>query len=233
MHKQRAVAVLTSVVCGCLLLAGCTKDTLDRKIAQPQIEKKLHGMGKSLTVRVGRVGSHCSSIEAGGNTFEVDDNPNQSPDTLAAIKAGYVTAVPDGKDFWKVSLTPAGKAFADAEHVSAQQHEAKNGCETDIYFLPVASPQLFMIDGVSVGDQEPEVTYLWKWNVTDLGATLRENGSAYKQMTSEERRKLEEFLNLAEYGPHLSIPVPEEHNPPLVTKASVKFKRFDNGWRIQ
>lgn len=233
MHKQRAVAVLTSVVCGCLLVAGCTKDTLDRKIAQPQIEKRLHGMGKTLTVQVGRVGSHCYSMDAGGTTIALDGDPAQSPDTMAAIKAGYVSSVPDGKDFWKIALTPAGKAFADAEHISPQQHEAKNGCDTEVYFLPLATPQFFMIDAVSLDEKEPEVTYYWKWHVTDLGAIFREDGAAYKQMTPEERQKLEHFINLTEYGPHLTIPVPEDHNPPLVTKASVKFKRFDNGWRIQ
>jgi hypothetical protein len=230
MRKARSLLLICFLFS--LMIPGCSKDKLDRETAKAAIDKKLRGMNVGLTVTTGRVGSHCYTMQAGSETIDMDGNPEKGPDSRAAIKAGYLSSTPDGKDFWKVELTPKGQAFAQAENKKPFGHEEKNGCATDNYSLPAAWPTLVEIDAISEGEQEPEVKYYWTWHVTDLGAMLRENGELYKQLSPADRTELEHFLNLVEYGPHLPLPVPEERKPILAYPATFKFKKYDNGWRI-
>ena len=86
--------------------------------------------------------------------------------------------------------------------------------------------------GFTVDEKSPEAQYVWTWKATPLGAMLREKGSVYTQLTPAEKKDLTQWMTHPSYGPALQLPIPEEHTPPLVERASAKFTMLTDGWHI-
>ncbi len=215
-----------------LMLAGCSKQALDEDTASSGIQRKLRGEVRNIHVYVGRVGSHCSATEIGGKKYYVDMNPDKDMENLAAQKAGYITVAPDGTGYWKVALTSQGQALIDAQNVQPAR-EVEEGCDNVMDDFPAARPVLVKITQITGDDQAAEATYLWKWTLTDLGAKLRENGSVYTELNSQQRKVLSERLADPLFGFPISLPFPSEQDMNKTYEAKVRFKKTDDGWRPQ
>ena len=216
-----------------LMLAGCSRQMLDDNTASSSIERKLNGKMQEFGVQIGRVGSHCSSSDVGGNSIEFDMNPDKDIEKVVAQKAGYITIAPDGKDYWKVALTSQGQAFIDSEHKQLYSREAQKGCDFMTAQLPVARPVLVKIKQITGDDRSAEATYLWKWTLTDLGAKLRDSGSVYTGLNAQQRKDLSEHLSDAMFGFPISLPLPSEQDMNKEYEAKAQFKKSDDGWRLQ
>jgi len=95
------------------LLLGCSSGKLDRKIATKEIQSHFNGNQSTIVVEVGRVSSHCAYVKKDGSEVTQDLNPETSLRAVVAIKAGYVSATPDGAEFWRVNLTDKGRRAQD------------------------------------------------------------------------------------------------------------------------
>lgn len=219
-----------SLVLVLALLSGCSHDSLDRESAAKAINSRFEMDQKHILFNLGRVGSHCETVVLpSGEPFESDQDPGKDTSALIAARAGYITVVPDGKDYWKVTLTDKGQAFLNQHPDHHVEIERTKGCEFRLVAFPVATASVVDVTGVTTGDVEREVDYTWKWVLTDLGVSLRENGEIYQKLTPHERDLLESSLNAGSIGPKLPLPIPDDK----VNRATSNFKRYDKGWRLQ
>lgn len=216
-----------------LILSGCSKQALDANTAFASIDKKLNGEAHRLMVRVGRVGSHCVTLDVNGQTYPVDINPDKDLDTMIASRAGYVAVTPDGKDFWKVALTSSGQAFLDSQHERPYSPEAPNGCSYSSVDMTLARPVAVKVTSISGDNNAAEATYAWKWQLTDLGTMLRDNGAVYSNLTPEQKAKLTERLSDTTFAPAISAPLPPDQQMNSTYEAKAEFKRSESGWRLQ
>jgi hypothetical protein len=215
----------------CLLL-GCSNGKLDRKIAAKEIQSHFKDNQSTIVVEVGRVSSHCAYVnKRDGKEVTQDLNPETALNAVVAIKAGYVSATPDGADFWKVSLTDKGQRVQDPSwQVSGAYHNQLKGCDYRFSSFPIAHPELVKITGISGDETSPDVDFEWGWTATELGAALREHGAVYAQLTPQQREALSSVIQ-GDPSPavfKVPLPVPPEGQ---TEKESVKFKKYDDGWR--
>ena len=217
-----------SLVLAVALLSGCSHDSLDRDSAAEKISSRLSANPKHIMLRIGRVGSHCETIDFHGESHEIDQDPNKN-DSVVAVKAGYITAVPDGKGYWKVALTDKGQAFLNQYPARARESEGEKGCEFRQIDFPIATASLVNITGITAGDAERQVDYTWKWVVTDLGVALRQKGEIYPKLTPKQLDYLQFSMNLGSDNPKLPLPVPED----MEIRDTATFKHYDDGWRLQ
>lgn len=212
-------------------LLGCSSGKLDRKIAAKEIQSHFNGNQSTIVVEVGRVSSHCAYVnQKDGREVAQDLNPQTSLRTEVAIKAGYVTATPDGAEFWQVNLTDKGRRVQDPSwQVSGAYHNQLKGCDYRFSSFPVANPELVSITGISGSEAEPDVDFEWKWTPTELGVNLRENGAVYSQLTPQQREALSSEIQRDPSTAAFKVPVPV---PPerQTEKETVKFKKYDGGW---
>jgi hypothetical protein len=148
---------------------------------------------------------------------------------VIAVQAGYVTAVPDGKDYWKVTLTEKGQAHIDQQRNRLAEIRRTKGCEFRQVAFPIATPSVVDVSGVTSGDSERQVDYTWKWVLTDLGVALRENGEIYRKLSPQDREVLQYVVNATSDDPKISIPIPDDG----VIRGTSNFKHYDDGWRVQ
>ena len=215
------------------LLSGCSKQGLNEKAAFASIDKRLKGEGQVLMVRIGRVGSHCVSMEVNGETYPVDISPDQDLDTIIARKAGYVAVTSDGNDYWKVTLTSSGHAFVDSQHEQPYSPEAPNGCDYSSLDMPLARPVAVKVTGITGDNDSAQATYLWKWQLTELGTMLQGSGPIYSTLTTEQKEKLSKLLSDSTFAPDKSAPMPSDSPTGATYEAKAQFKRSQAGWRIQ
>jgi hypothetical protein len=65
---------------------------------------------------------------------------------------------------------------------------------------------------------------VWKWNVADLGQTLRSDGKVYPTLTLLQQAEIHALVRV------LPLPVLPEN---FTSHSTVKFKKYTDGWRIQ
>ncbi|HWX56668.1 MAG TPA: hypothetical protein VN176_18950 [Verrucomicrobiae bacterium] len=215
------------LVCG---LLGCSTGALDRDAALKKIKAKTEG-DIELRVAAGRVGSHCGFFELGGQKSINNTDPTTEIAAIVAVKAGYVTVTPDGKDYWQVNLTEKGRASMTHESFG---HTVSAGCNYQYVKFLVARDQAVEVRGVAAATNDGtmcEVHYVWKWVSSDLGKSLQEDGSVYKQLTPQQQKELRGDLNASAWAKQwLEIPIPSEAN---LKPGRATFKKFDDGWRLQ
>jgi hypothetical protein len=213
------------------LLLGCT-GTLDRETAAEKINRQFRVNQRDLEFHVGRIGSHCAYVDVEGKQEQIDMNPAESIATVVAMKAGYVTVTPDGKDYWKVDLTDKGRAFMTAQHQELYGRHVQMGCDYEQAQFAIAKASVVEVTGVTTGEDSRIVEYRWKWAPTELGIALRENGDLYSKLAPEQRAKLLGDVNSYGYAPGTNLPIPVPPEGPT-SLATAKFKHYDDGWRLE
>lgn len=209
-------------------LLGCSSGSMDKATAANEIRTYLKGEHSFILVDVGRVGSDCILVDSRGQQQKIDLNPENSISTVAARKAGYLTVAPDGKGYWRVALTDKGKAAAAATGEESIVYPPLKGCDYQQVEFFLASPELDFVSGVTADENNPEVEYFWKWNVTELGQTLRRDGKVYPTLTPLQQAELQTDIHAMIQV--LQLPVPAQN---FTGHSKVKFKRYTDGWRAQ
>lgn len=214
----------------CFLLSfllGCSGSSMDEATAATKIRSYLKGEHSFIFVEIGRVGSNCIFVDDRGQQRNIDLTPDYNVSTVVARKAGYLTVAPDGNGFWKIALTDKGKAAAAATQEESIVYPPLKGCDYQQVNFFLASPELDFVSGVTANENNPEVDYFWKWNVTELGQTLRRDGKVYPTLTPLQQAELQTHVHgLVHF---LQIPVPPET---FTGHSTVKFKRYTDGWRV-
>lgn len=205
-----------------LVLTGCSSNKLDNKTAANVIRSPLAHDQNTIVLDIGRVGASCVYI-LDGEERPADLSPERSPERFAAEAVGYLSVTPDGPGFWKVALTEKGKAFVLGN--PAPQPPLK-GCDYQQVSFLLATPELVEVTGVTADENAPEVEYLWKWNVTDLGRGLRKDGKAFAALNQNQRTRLAKFVLSRIHK--LPIPVPPEG---YTEQGTVQLKKYTDGWR--
>lgn len=205
-----------------LVLAGCSSNKLNNKTAAKVIRSPLAQDENTIVADIGRVGTKCV-FSMDGKEVPINLSPEATPEIIAAEAVGYLSVTPDGPGFWKVALTERGKAFVQG---NPKPDPPRKGCDyLQIIFL-LGTPELVEVTGVTADENPPEVEYLWKWNVTDLGRELRKDGKAFAALNQDQRTMLAKFVLGRIHK--LPIPVPPEG---YTEKGTVQLKKYTDGWR--
>jgi hypothetical protein len=206
-------------------LLGCSGKTLDNDTAAEEITKYFSSRHIDFFLEVGRVGKDCVLVMPDGTETPIDLAPPGSMKLLAAEAGGYVSIAPDGNNFWKVALTEKGKAVLDGRF---NQEPPRKGCDYQSTWVLIARPELVKITGVTADENTPVVQYQWKWNATEFGRQLRQDGKAFNGLKPDQRADLARLLDAG--GLTLPLPVPPETE---INRSSVRFRKYTDGWRME
>lgn len=222
-------ALLLAVI---VVLIGCSKGALDRKTATEKINEAFSKQRERIPVRVGRVGSHCETRTIHGATEDINLNPASDPASVIAKAGGYIDTAPDGKDFWRTTLTDKGRAFAKTYDVAAAPSTAPNHCGYQVYSLPLATAHVTEVTGILPGENISSVEFAWNWTLTDLGIALRADGKVYTALTEVQRLSLFYWLS-SNPGPMLPVPAPSDEDLKVPHHDTAQFVKYDDGWRLK
>lgn len=203
-----------------------SKAPLDKSTAASELKTYLAIGDTALSVYVGRTGKRCVETQSNGEKITVNSSPDSDISSLIATRAGYITVSPDGKGFWKTALADQGsKALAPNEKPYA--HTVGGGCDYQQVDFTLATPELVEVTAILGTERVPSVQYSWKWNVTELGRALRQDGKVYPTLNEEQRLS----LGFSKRGlvEMLPIPVPPEN---FIGHSTAAFTRDGNGWAI-
>jgi hypothetical protein len=212
-----------------LVLFGCSGNKLDQSTAEGLMKRILSSNPASFSLHVGRVGAQCPYLNDKGQQAELplDLTPQAQPATVFAEMAGYVTVDADGAGYWKVLLTDAGKNVFQQSGSRHLNNAALNGCDYETDFLNVAVPELVKVTAITPDENSTEIAFVWKWNVTDLGRGLRQDGKLYSMLAPSQREELRRNIRSGFQKP--MIPVPGEG---FTATGSVRVKKDANGWGL-
>lgn len=187
-----------------------------------------------LSVDIGRTGTKCffpSLGEKNEEPMDVGYTPEKDLPTVVAVKAGLVSVTPAGKDWWDVSLTEKGKTFFQNEYGVQQFHQSGYGCDEYDVTLLIARASVVDVSAPKIHEDTPgSLVYDYKvtskWRITDLGKALQSDSDIYRQLSAEQRQKLEDAINPPpdlHQGPKFALPVPHEsENHPYSVTATYK-----------
>lgn len=205
-------------------LAGCSKNTLDKKNAAALIQKVYDQDYAAIVADVGRLGSSCPMIsDDGRSSWTQDLTPSKNAATVALQSLGYATVTPDGPGFWRVELTEKGKALLHGNLLPAA---ARNACENQSAEYLLGTREVTKVTNITGDEKTTTVEYSWKWKTTELGRALRKEGKAYAVLTPDERKSLDRRNTLL--SPRFPIPAPEEDD---VITGTATFAKYADGWR--
>jgi hypothetical protein len=213
-----------------LVCFGCSGNKLDQATAEGLMKRILSSNPARFSLHVGRVGTQCPYLNDKGQQAELplDLTPQSQPATVFAEMAGYVTVNADGDGYWKVALTDQGKKLFQESGSRHLSNAALNGCDYETDFFNVAVPELVKVTAITPGENSTEIAFVWKWNTTELGKGLRQDGKLYSMLTSPQREDLQRRINHIDFGfQKLALPVPGED---YTGTGSVRVKKGANGW---
>lgn len=213
-----------------LILLGCSSNKLDQNTAEGLMKRILSSNPANFSLNIGRVGTQCPYLNDKGQQAELplDLTPQSQPTTVFSEMAGYVTVNADGDGYWKVLLTDSGKKVFQESGSKRLSGAPLNGCDYETDFLNVAMPELVKVTAITPGENSTEIAFVWKWNVTDLGRELRQDGKLYSILAPPQREKLQRYINHIDLGfQKLTLPVPGET---FTGTGSVRVKKDANGW---
>jgi hypothetical protein len=222
-------ALLLAVV---IVVIGCSKSAMDRKTATEEINEAFSKQRVHIPVRVGRVGSHCETRIIDRETKDIDLNPALDPASVIAKAGGYIDTAPDGKDFWKTTLTDKGRAFAKTYDVAPEPSTDPNHCGYQVYSLPLATAHVTEVTGIVTGENTSSVEFSWNWTLTDLGIALRADGKVYTALTEVQRHSLKDWFYMNPW-PFLPVPAPSEEDLKMEHHDTALFVKYDDGWRLK
>lgn len=210
-----------------LVLFGCSGNKLDQSTAEGLAKRFLSSNPARIQVNVGRVGTQCPYLNYKGQQAELplDLTPQSDFSTVFAEMAGYVTVNADGDRYWKVALTDSGKKIFEQSGSKRLRDPAMNGCDYETDFLNVAMPELVKVSAITPGESSTEIAFVWKWNATDLGQGLRQDGKLYSMLAPPQREKLERGIRSGFQKP--TLPLPGEA---FTGTGSIRVKKDANGW---
>lgn len=234
MRKRTAFWFTVSLVVS-VLGTGCSSGSLDRKIAAKAIQNRFNDDISGILLHIGRVGSHCFSLDYRNQQSPVDLTPDKSVETAVAQLAGYIDVKPDGPAYWLVTLTQKGKTAMNMERLKfGDDHNTLNACDHRGWAFALASMEVVQVTGISSvqenGSDARMVDFQWRWKPTGLGEMLRENGSIYQKLTTEQRKELKNSIFNPTDPSRVEIPVPPDD---AIHSARLPFKKYDDGWRLQ
>jgi hypothetical protein len=205
------------------VLAGCSKNTLDKKMAAELIQKVYDKDYAAILADMGRLGSSCEMISDDGSSWTQDLTPSKNAAILALQAVGYATVTPDGPGFWKVELTEKGKAL---RHGDLLPGSARKGCENQTVDFLLGTRAVTKVTNITGDEKTATVEYSWKWKTTELAHALRKDGKAYAVLTPDQRKTLGRRNTLL--SPGFPIPAPEEDD---VITGTATFAKHEDGWR--
>jgi len=210
-----------------LVLFGCSGNKLDQSTAEGLAKRFLSSNPARIQVNVGRVGTQCPYLNDKGQQAELplDLTPQAQPATVFAEMAGYVTVNADGDGYWKVGLTDAGKSIFQQSGSRHVNNAALNGCDYETDFLNVAVPELVKVSAITPSETSTEIAFVWKWNATDLGKALRQDGKLYSMLAPAQREELRRNMRSGFQKPTLPLPGDD-----FTGTGSVQVKKDANGW---
>jgi hypothetical protein len=212
------------------VLLGCSSNKLDQSTGEGLATRILSSNPARFGLHVGRVGTQCPYLNDKGQQAELplDLTPESQPTTVFAEMAGYVIVNADGDGYWKVALTDQGKKLFQESGSRHLRNPPLNGCDYETDFFNVAVPELMKVAAITPGESSTEIAFVWKWNVTDLGRELRQDGKLYSMLAPPQRQQLQRSFNHIDFGfQKLTLPVPGED---FTGTGSVRVKKGANGW---
>jgi len=218
-----------------VFLMGCSSGSLNRRTAKDAIQNRFNDDISGILLHIGRVGSHCFSLDYRNQQSPIDLTPGKSVETAVAQLAGYIDVKPDGPDYWLVTLTQKGKTAMNMERLKfGDDHNTLNACDHRGWAFALASMDVVQVTGISndqgKGSDARMVDFQWRWKPTELGEMLRENGSMYQKLTPEQRKELKNSIFNPTDPSRVEIPVlPDD----AIHSARLPFKKYDDGWRLQ
>jgi hypothetical protein len=209
------------------VLLGCSSNKLDQNTAEGLAKRFLSSNPARIQVNVGRVGIQCPYLNDKGQQAELplDLTPQSQPTTVFAEMAGYVTVNADGDGYWKVTLTDQGKKIFEQSGSKRLNDPPLNGCDYETDFLNVAMPELVKVTAITPGENSTEIAFIWKWNATDLGRELRQDGKLYSMLAPAQREELRRSVRSGFQKPTLPLPGDD-----FTGTGSVRVKKDANGW---
>lgn len=210
-----------------LVLLGCSSNKLDQATAEGLAKRFLSSNPARIQVNVGRVGTQCPYLNDKGQQAELplDLTPQSNPSTVFTEMAGYITVDADGDSYWKVALTDQGKKIFEQSGSKRLKDPALNGCDYETDFLNVAMPELVKVTAITPVENSTEIAFVWKWNATDLGRELRQDGKLYSMLAPPQREELRRHIRSGFQKPALPLPADE-----FTGTGSVRVKKDANGW---
>ena len=210
-----------------LVLFGCSGNKLDQSTAEGLAKRFLSSNPARIQVHVGRVGTQCPYLNDKGQQAELplDLTPQAEFSTVFAEMAGYVKANADGDGYWKVALTDSGKKVFEQSGSESLRDRAMNGCDYETDFLNVAVPELVKVSAITPSETSTEIAFVWKWNATDLGKGLRQDGKLYSMLAPAQREELRRNVRSGFQKP--TFPLPGDD---FTGTGSVRVKKDVNGW---
>jgi hypothetical protein len=214
-----------------VFMLGCSGGVPDKQAALEMINHRYAVLAQFLSLDIGRTGTECYFL-GDGSTVDVGYRPETDIETIVAVKAGYVVVKSAEKDRWDISLTDKGNAIISAEHRKPFYHRVGNGCDEYQIAFPIARAHASDVAGPKAEAGTYEYTYSWKWEVTQLGVALRQDGDVYPKLTSSQKNDLQELAKVPRGlndGPVLPIPVPSEANNPPRPGTGI-FQKENDRW---
>lgn len=214
-----------------LLLAtaqfGCSKkDKLDDETAKKAVNSMLDDKAR-IETHIGRVGTDCIQFFSNGEEVSTSLDPGKDEFTFIAEQAGYIKETSDGPGFWTVSLTDKGEKAVAAGDIKLKPVPPRKGCDYQNATFILGRTELEKINSVVSGEDSTEIGYTYHWRLTDLGRTLRQDGSIYKLLDEEQRKFLEKFAHGSLHV--FPIPAPDDS---FTDSESVRVKKYPEGWRV-
>lgn len=174
------------------------------------------------TLTIGKVGDDCGNREPYGH--KVQPLPTL-PRFHAAQKAGIAKITPDSPGFWKVEVLNPNPGFL--ENLPRMKHEVGKGCDSIPIIISVATKTVVDVAKIQeITSEKSEVTFTWKWKLTDLGEKL------VNSLTEQERRELNTYI----HPPHDPVnPDPTFNFTDLTTSLTPKsgkkaLKKAGDSW---
>jgi hypothetical protein len=211
-----------------LVLFGCSGNKMDQSTAEGVAKRILSANPARIQVNIGRVGAECPYLNDKGQQAELplDLTPQSQPATVFAEMTGYVNVNADGDGYWKVALTDSGKKIFEQSGSKRLKDSTMNGCDYETDFLNVAIPELVKVTAITPSETSTEITFIWKWNVTELGRELRQDGKLYSMLAPAQREELRRNVRSGFQKPPLPLPGDE-----FTGTGSIRVKKDANGWR--
>jgi len=147
-----------------LIFAVGFSNEKDTKAITDALNLSMNKDSIKLVYAIGRVNGKCSSFT------KLEPIPAQI-DFIAAQKAGLVTIVPDGPDFWEVELANAKPQVL--ENLKKAKYNEKDGCRSLAMLDTVPTKSVVEVKNIyEVTSQKSEVEFTWKWILAPTGVKL-------------------------------------------------------------
>lgn len=201
------VVTLSSFACLC----GCSQEGhLSRSRAEALLRKALALMpsgDQNLPIQIGTVSGTCNDMS--------DFDPVESGDDYKALSSGgYLKVQPIGNHVWDISLTELGHETVEGEPYG---HTQKANCDSWQVTFPLSTSDGIKIVEIVQDGPHAKVDAIFKWKITPVGESIREQVAVLKLSEDSAKRLLAD--------------VPESGTTYSTSRAAV-FDRSGETWSL-